>query len=127
MKISKGTKIGIAIIAILEVLIILFICNAIYINRSIPTLDGWYKVSTGGISCGFVSRNDCYHNNNDFVCSIGGKPLKNLFHRHYTPLSSWYGFETASYEDLAYHYIYTLYKHNSIIPFWSDYLIICND
>ena len=97
--------------------------NAIYINQSITTLDKWDEISTGGIRCGFEPSDGCYHNNFKFIESIGGLPLEN--DRFYTPLSAWYGFEIAGFSDLSYHHIYRLYKHDSIIPFRTEYLVVC--
>ena len=112
-----------ALIILALVVIIVPIVNAIIINQSIPTLDKWNIISTGNINCGSMPKDDCYHNHSNFIYSIGGAPLEG--YGFYTPLSAWYGFETADYSDLSYHHVYKLYKHDSIIPFRTEYLVVC--
>lgn len=111
--------------SILVLLVVgLFVFNAIYINSSIPALDQWEKITIGHIDCGFVPDGDCYNNHSKFVLSVGGTPLNDAY-RLYTPVSFWGGYETTTYDGLSYRHIYTLYKHSSLIPFWTDYLIVC--
>lgn len=114
-----------AVLGIIVTIIVWFVCNAIYINNSIPMLDGWEKVTTGEIDCGYKNNMNCYNNNRDFFRSIGGVEL-NYSYRLYTPIPTWFGFETTTYSGLSYYRTYSLYKHNSLLPFWTDYLVICD-
>ena len=121
---NRINQIGLTALIILAlVVIIVHIVNAIIINQSIPTLDKWDSIATGNIDCGYTPKDDCYQSNSKFIYRIGGAPL--VSYVFYTPLSAWYGFETADYSDLSYHHIYRLYKHDSIIPFRTEYLVVC--
>jgi hypothetical protein len=111
--------------AIITLLVLLG--NAIYINNAIPTLDGWELVDQGNFNLLRKEDDNCYQEGFDRYYYVIGKTKINEGYLYYTPMTFWGGFVHTSWNDIPLQNRFKLYKHNSLIPIWADYLIICDN